>query len=37
MVEVHSNVYDGGGVGDGNLTASIDYPGLSAPARETRA
>ena len=26
MVEIMSYVYDGGGVGDGNLTSEIDYP-----------
>ena len=35
MVEVASNVYDGGSVGDGNLTAMIQYPGGSAANRET--
>jgi RHS repeat-associated protein len=35
MVKVRDYVYDGGGVGDGNLTKIIDYPGGSAAARET--
>ncbi len=35
MVEVASNVYDGGSVGDGNLTAMIQYPGGSAVNRES--
>ncbi|QJW98452.1 RHS repeat-associated core domain-containing protein [Frigoriglobus tundricola] len=35
MVEVTSYQYDGGGVGDGNLTAVTQYPGGSAAAEET--
>src|SRR5207237_9134824 len=35
MVQIAGDVYDGGGVGDGNLTAATDYPGLGAAARET--
>jgi YD repeat-containing protein len=35
MVEVQSNQYDNGGVGDGNLTQQISYPGGSATPRET--
>jgi RHS repeat-associated protein len=33
MVKVSDNVYDGGGVGDGNLTQTTSYPGGSAVAR----
>jgi RHS repeat-associated protein len=33
MVQVSANVYDGGGVGDGNLTQETDSPGGSAAAR----
>jgi RHS repeat-associated protein len=35
MMETASNVYDGGSVGDGNLTTQYVYPGLSAATRET--
>ena len=35
MTEVASNVYDNGGVGDGNLTQSTQYPG-DAAARVTQ-
>jgi YD repeat-containing protein len=35
MLEVTSNVYDGGSVGDGNLTKDYAYPGGSAAMRET--
>ncbi len=35
MVEVASNVYDGGSVGDGNLTQVTQYPGGSAANRVT--
>ena len=35
MVELTSDVYDGGSVGDGNLTSEISYPGGSAANRET--
>jgi RHS repeat-associated protein len=35
MVEVSSYQYDGGGVGDGNLTQQTDYPGGGAAARVT--
>ena len=31
MVEVESYQYDGGGVGDGNLTQVTDYPGCARP------
>ncbi len=31
LVEVSENVYDNGGVGDGNLTAVIQYPGAALP------
>ena len=34
MVETESFQYDGGGVGDGNLTEDIRYPGGSAPVEE---
>jgi RHS repeat-associated protein len=33
MVQLAGYVYDGGGVGDGNLTQETDYPGGSAAAR----
>jgi YD repeat-containing protein len=36
MVQVSANVYDGGGVGDGNLTQQTLYPGGSAAARVTQ-
>jgi RHS repeat-associated protein len=35
MVEIASNVYDGGSVGDGNVTKEYAYPGGSAATRET--
>jgi RHS repeat-associated protein len=35
LVETSADVYDGGGVGDGNLTRTTDYPGGGAPARES--
>ncbi|OWK35000.1 Alkaline phosphatase [Fimbriiglobus ruber] len=35
MVETSSDVYDGGGVGDGTLTQKTVYPGGSAAARVT--
>ncbi len=34
MVQVTADTYDGGGVGDGNLTQRTQYPGGSAAARE---
>jgi RHS repeat-associated protein len=37
MVEVSSAVYDGGGVGDGNLTQVTVYPGVGAANRVTNA
>jgi YD repeat-containing protein len=33
LVKTTEYVYDGGGVGDGNLTQATAYPGLSAAAR----
>lgn len=33
MIEVEDDVYDGGGVGDGNLTQVTDHTGGSAPDR----
>lgn len=36
MVEVESNQYDNGGVGDGDLTETIQYPGNGAPQRVTQ-
>src|SRR5262249_21553627 len=33
MVQITANVYDGGGVGDGDLTQVTKYPGGSAAAR----
>ena len=36
MVQVTSYQYDGGGVGDGNLTLVTQYPGGSAAAEETQ-
>jgi RHS repeat-associated protein len=36
MVQVEGFVYDGGGVGDGNLTQDTLYPGGSAAARVTQ-
>ncbi len=33
MVQVSANVYDGGGVGDGNLTQVTQYPGGTAAER----
>jgi RHS repeat-associated protein len=35
MVQVTGNVYDSGGVGDGNLTQATQYPGGGAAARVT--
>ena len=35
MAEASSDVYDNGGVGDGNLTSTTIYPGNSAPNRTT--
>jgi RHS repeat-associated protein len=35
MVQITGDVYDGGGVGDGNLTQETDYPGGSAANRVT--
>jgi RHS repeat-associated protein len=35
MTEVVSNQYDNNGVGDGNLTETIQYPGSGQPNRET--
>lgn len=35
-VQVRASEYDGGGVGDGNLTKTTEYPGLSAAARVTQ-
>ena len=35
MVELTADVYDGGGVGDGNLTQETEYPGGGAAARVT--
>jgi YD repeat-containing protein len=35
MVQVSAFVYDGGGVGDGNLTQQTQFVGLGAPARVT--
>jgi RHS repeat-associated protein len=35
MVEVSSDIYDNGGVGDGNLTETIQYPGEGEAARAT--
>ena len=37
LVKVREFEYDGGGVGDRNLTKVTDYPGLSAAARVTQA
>jgi hypothetical protein len=36
LVEVSANVYDGGGVGDGDLTQITVYPGGSSAARVTQ-
>jgi RHS repeat-associated protein len=36
MVQVSGDVYDGGGVGDGNLTQRTQYPGGSAANRVTQ-
>jgi YD repeat-containing protein len=36
VVETASNVYDSGGVGDGNLTQTTEYPGGSAANRVTQ-
>jgi RHS repeat-associated protein len=36
MVQVTGDVYDGGGVGDSDLTQATQYPGGSAAARETQ-
>ena len=36
MVQVTGNVYDGGGIGDSNLTQETDYPGGSAAPRVTQ-
>jgi RHS repeat-associated protein len=35
MTEVVSNQYDNNGVGDGNLTQTVQYPGSGQPNRET--
>jgi RHS repeat-associated protein len=35
LVKVREAEYDGGGVGDGNLTKATEYPGLGAAARVT--
>jgi hypothetical protein len=35
LVETSSNIYDDGGIGDGNLTETITYPGGGAPNRGT--
>ena len=35
LVQVRGYEYDGGGVGDGNLTKLTEYPGLGAAARVT--
>jgi YD repeat-containing protein len=36
LVKVSENVYDGGGVGDGNLTQTTQFPGGSAANRVTQ-
>ncbi len=36
MVQVRAYEYDGGGVGDGNLTTTTESPGLGAAPRATR-
>jgi YD repeat-containing protein len=36
MVEITANVYDGGGIGDGNLTQVTKYPGGSLPNQVTQ-
>jgi hypothetical protein len=36
MVQVTANIYDGGSVGDGNLTQLTQYPGGSADPRVTQ-
>src|SRR5947209_16839271 len=35
MTDVSDYTYDGGGVGDGNLTQQINHPGASQPDRKT--
>ena len=36
MVETSSDIYDGGSLGDGNLTQETQYPGNGAPNRVTQ-
>jgi RHS repeat-associated protein len=36
LVKVSANEYDGGGVGDGNLTQTTEYPGAGASPRVTQ-
>jgi hypothetical protein len=36
MIEGSANVYDNGGVGDGNLTLVTQYPGGSAAPRQSQ-